>query len=203
MFKDTVCSLAELVSTHSLGSERRAIIGKSWHLTTCARHWKLPSLSSTTPTSEIIDLHFLLFISELGDISDITSLYSSHLLTLHLFLFIALSLSRKIFLLRRVQATPAIWNHHQASAYLTNLHHANHSTQPQNFTMRSLIPFFVLILLGVKAHPHVSNPHQVLFPNQRNVDIDLLNEGAGFQRPVHTTELMALATAGAGRGGPV
>ena len=101
MFKDTVCSLAELISTHSLGSERRTIMGKSWHLTTCARHWKLPSLSSTTPTSEIIDLHFLLFISELGDISDITSLYFSHLLTFHLFLLIALSLSRQKFSLAK------------------------------------------------------------------------------------------------------
>jgi hypothetical protein len=101
MFKDTVCSFGRACFHTLPGKRKEGNWGKSWRLSTCARHWKLPSLSSTTPTSEIIDLHFLLFISELGDISDITSLYSSHLLTLHLFLFIALSLSRQKFSLAK------------------------------------------------------------------------------------------------------
>ena len=64
------------------------------------------SLSSTTPTSEIIDFNYLLF-RRWGMSSDITSLYSSHLLTFHLFLFIALSLSRqKISLLRESKPHP-------------------------------------------------------------------------------------------------
>jgi hypothetical protein len=107
----------------------------------------------------------------------------------------------KIFSLRKSKPHPrfGITTTHLLTLQIFTTQTTLHSLK--NFTMRSLIPFFVLILLGAKAHPHVSNPHQVLVPNQRNVDIDTLNEGAGFQRPMHTTELMALATAGAGRGG--
>lgn len=54
------------------------------------------------------------------------------------------------------------------------------------------------------AHPRISNPHQFLSPSEgkRDIDVHALNEAAGLQRPMHTTELMALAT-GAGRDGSV
>ncbi|KAH8773249.1 hypothetical protein BGZ57DRAFT_404408 [Hyaloscypha finlandica] len=155
------------------------------------------------PASEIIDFNYLLF-RRWGMSSDITSLYSSHLLTFHLFLFIAaLPLASRILFLRKSKPHPrfGITSTHLLTLQIFTTQTTLHSLK--TFAMRSLIPFFVLILLGAKAHPHVSNPHQVLVPNQHNVDIDdTLNEGAGFQRPVHTTELMALATAGAGRDGP-
>jgi hypothetical protein len=66
--------------------------------------------------------------------------------------------------------------------------------------MRSLIfLLFSLLIIFVIAHPPVSNPRQVLDFDSAERDIEDLYAQAPFQRPLHTTKLMAQPT-GAARG---
>jgi hypothetical protein len=158
MFKDTICSLAKRVSTPSLESGMRSLVGKSWRLGTCARRWKLLSLSSTTPTSR--DHRFLfLVIQKVGDVKRYNLLLPLSSPYLPPFpVHRALPLASKFFFLRKSKPHPrfGITTTDVLTLQIFTTQATLHSLK--NFTMRSLIPFSVVILLGVKAHLHVLNP---------------------------------------------
>jgi len=58
---------------------------------------------------------------------------------------------------------------------------------------------FIIAIAVVKAHPAVSDPVQILPHDAPYIDVQKINRAAGAQVPIHTTALMASATAGAAR----